>query len=275
MHGAGQRAEARWRLAPLMARKTLLLGVLALAMAAVFIRLGVWQLDRRQQRLAVNALVEERRNAPPVPPASLPADASRARYRRVLIRGKLDYAREFIYTGRTHNGSPGVNLLTPLRRAGHDTAILVNRGWVYSGSASEVDLDRWREGDSIAGTGYVLMFTRPDGRGASVGGDPRKVRQLDREYIEARLPYPVAPYIVMLTGIDSSRVAPGAASLARLAVPALDEGPHLSYAIQWFSFALIAIAGTAVLIRSERATRSALPGDDGRAAHVVRGQRED
>ena len=38
---------------------------------------------------------------------------------------------------------------------------------------------------------------------------------------------------------------------ARLPPPALDEGPHLSYAIQWFSFAAIAlIGGTAVAVRN-------------------------
>ena len=48
-------------------------------------------------------------------------------------------------TGRTRSGSPGVHILTPLRIPESDTALLVNRGWVYSPDARTVDLTRWRE----------------------------------------------------------------------------------------------------------------------------------
>jgi cytochrome oxidase assembly protein ShyY1 len=35
-------------------------------------------------------------------------------------------------------------------------------------------------------------------------------------------------------------------------LPDLSEGPHLSYAIQWFCFAAVAVAGAAILVRRER-----------------------
>jgi cytochrome oxidase assembly protein ShyY1 len=38
----------------------------------------------------------------------------------------------------------------------------------------------------------------------------------------------------------------------RLTIPALDEGPHQSYAIQWFSFALVAVVGGVALSRRPR-----------------------
>jgi cytochrome oxidase assembly protein ShyY1 len=36
------------------------------------------------------------------------------------------------------------------------------------------------------------------------------------------------------------------------APPALDEGPHESYAVQWFSFAAVALVGAGAFVRSER-----------------------
>lgn len=36
-----------------------------------------------------------------------------------------------------------------------------------------------------------------------------------------------------------------------VAVPALDEGPHLSYALQWFAFTVIAGVGLVILIRND------------------------
>jgi len=40
--------------------------------------------------------------------------------------------------------------------------------------------------------------------------------------------------------------------IARLTVPPLDEGPHLSYAIQWFAFATVALVGAGFVIRQAR-----------------------
>src|SRR6266487_35375 len=55
------------------------------------------------------------------------------------------------------------------------------------------------------------------------------------------------PFVIQLETRD-----PLAGLPRRWPLPALDNGPHLSYAIQWFSFAVIALVGTAVLIRRGR-----------------------
>ena len=62
------------------------------------------------------------------------------------------------------------------------------------------------------------------------------------------VPYPVAPVYVVVLG--DSAIAPD--RLARLTVPPLGEGPHLNYAIQWFAFALIALAGAGVVVKQSR-----------------------
>jgi surfeit locus 1 family protein len=62
------------------------------------------------------------------------------------------------------------------------------------------------------------------------------------------LPYPVSPLYLVATDADTTK--PVVERVVRLPPPALDEGPHLSYAIQWFAFAAIAlIGGTAVAVR--------------------------
>jgi cytochrome oxidase assembly protein ShyY1 len=71
----------------------------------------------------------------------------------------------------------------------------------------------------------------------------------------AMLPYPIAnAYVVAtVTAADSAvREARGDVLPVRLAPPPLDEGSHLSYAFQWFAFATIAIAGAAVVHRTNR-----------------------
>jgi cytochrome oxidase assembly protein ShyY1 len=43
---------------------------------------------------------------------------------------------------------------------------------------------------------------------------------------------------------------------ARRDLPVLDDGPHRGYAMQWFSFALIAIAGAGIVVYRERQQRA-------------------
>jgi surfeit locus 1 family protein len=224
--------------------------VLSLAMALLCLRLGVWQVSRLYERRASNAFIAHRLHEPPVSLAQLPRDTAALRFRRVTVHGTYDYAHELVLTTRTRNGSPGVNVLTPVRIAGSDTALLVNRGWVYSPDGVHVDLTRWREGDSAIVLGFAVPPNgRRDGRGAVRSPTRRNAyRWLDFTAISATVPYPVYPFVVVLE--DGSTPSP--TRLPRIAPPPLDEGPHLSYAIQWFSFATIAVVGMVVFIRRVR-----------------------
>lgn len=105
--------------------------VFALAVAALFVRLGFWQLARLRERRAQNAIIASRRALPPVelPMHRLQADALRDR--RAHAAGRYDYAHERVWTGRTYEGAPGVALLTPLRLS-DGSAVYVDRGFVSS-----------------------------------------------------------------------------------------------------------------------------------------------
>ena len=85
--------------------------------AAVCILLGCWQIRRLWARQKANDIVAARRFAPEVELDSLPRDTAAAHFRRVHLRGIYDNAQEIIYTLRGRNGSPGINILTPLLRA--------------------------------------------------------------------------------------------------------------------------------------------------------------
>jgi len=221
----------------------------ALVAAAIFVRFGLWQVSRLHERQARNAMVIAQQRGTPVAFAALPGDTTAAHYRPVRVVGRYDYGHELVLASRTHNGSPGVELLTPVRGAGSDLAVLVNRGWVYSPDGGTVDLARWREADSADVTGYIELYSADAGSTVAVSG-PRIVRRISRAEIAAKVPYPVAPYYVVETG-----GAPSANRPVRRDVPALDDGPHRSYAIQWFSFAAIALGGAAAVVLRERQAR--------------------
>lgn len=243
-----------------MSKRTIAFVIVAILGAALFARLGVWQLHRLAERRALNARVEARMALAPVPVRDVPADTADARYRRVRVDGVADYAHELALTGRSREGSPGVWLITPVRAPGEDTAVLVARGWAYSPDGSTVDLARWREGDTLRLDGYVETFPPPRSGPIASPERPYAVHRLDPRWLRERLGYPIRPFYVMALADSATPAATYAArqgettdsAPARFTLPALDEGPHRSYAIQWFSFAAIALVGTGIMVFRER-----------------------
>lgn len=240
-----------------MNRRTLAFAVFAIAVALGCVRLGFWQLSRLAERRARNAAIAARLDAPPVPLATALADSASAEDRQVQFAGVFDYEHEVVYTSRTRRGSPGVQLITPMRLA-DGSAVLVNRGWVYSPNGISVDLSKWREGDSATVNGYLQAFAPSVASGpVSTPSSLRAVRHLVRDSLAALVPYPVAPLVVMRR--DGAGDTGEVKHPFRVDLPALDEGPHKSYAIQWFAFAAIGLVGTGAVLARARKSAPAAP----------------
>jgi surfeit locus 1 family protein len=234
---------------------TLFFTLFALAVSLGCIRLGFWQLERLRERRQTNAQVLARLGEAPLLLENLPRNSS-VRFRRVTTTGRYDFANEFVQTTRTRNGAPGVHIITPLRRPGSDTAVLVNRGWAYTPDGMKVDLGVFRE-DSIAMIdGFVEEFSTAAGM-VSTPSVERAVRRLDRDSIAARLPYPIASVVLVQQKDSGEFVAVDRGTPVRVEPPRLDEGPHRAYAIQWFGFALVGIAGSVIVLQRDRKRHSA------------------
>jgi surfeit locus 1 family protein len=223
--------------------------VFAIAISSACVRLGFWQVARLHQRQARNAAVVARLSQPAEPLAGITSDTG-VRFRRVWVEGRYDFDHELVYATRPLNGSPGVNMLTPLRLNGSDSAVLVNRGWVYSPNGMTIDRARWREPDSGRVSGFVEEYVKADVP-ISTSSVAEAVRRLDRDSIQARVPYPLAGVIVVQEADSGLRAAARKGIPVRVEPPPLDEGPHRSYAIQWFGFALVGFAGTGLVVVRE------------------------
>jgi surfeit locus 1 family protein len=232
---------------------------LAVVFAIIFSSLGFWQLRRLAERRAQNAMLLSRRSLAPASIGSLPRDTAVAHFRRVKLQGAYDYSREFALTLRTRNGSPGVNIITPLRLPGSDTVLVVNRGWIYAPDGMTAELGHWREPDPTNAIGVVETFPPPNPYAPASPNRTHSYRWLDRATLSRDLREPVAPYYVVIApdstvpyGAVNARSAaetPAAEAPPRIEPRALDEGPHKSYAFQWFSFAAISLIGMTIFIR--------------------------
>ncbi len=229
--------------APRITRAGILGSLLVLIVAATCVRLGFWQLHRLAERRARNAVIAARMITPSAVLERATSDTAGLTFRHAAVRGTFDDQHTIVWAGRSFQGDPGVYVLTPVTLPGGG-ALLVNRGWLPSPDAATVDLASYRVDGPAQLQGILVPFpvsTRSD-------TVTRAVRyHLDYEAIARSLPYALEPLMLQVTQADS-RTLPRA-----LPPPALDEGPHFSYAVQWFSFAVIGIVGWIVLLwRGER-----------------------
>lgn len=244
-----RRRAARW--VPLLMAGVLLL---AAGMGA----LGFWQLHRMQQRRAESATIQVRLARPPLDLNALPA-AQPQEYEPVQATGTYDFAAEIVLRNRTHLDAPGVRVLTPLRLAGSEKAVLVDRGWI---PYTEAEPARRKVFQTPAAEVTVRGIARaPQVRSRPfLPVDPTLSPQLPRldawfwvdlDQIQEQMPYPLLPFFIEAAPAQDPAVLP----ISGYTVD-LSEGAHLIYAIQWFSFTAILLIGTAVLWRQGRRDRA-------------------
>jgi surfeit locus 1 family protein len=157
--------------------------------------------------------------------------------RRVTVIGRYDHAAELVIRGQSEGGVPGVRIVTPFRPLRGDTAILVQRGYVASADARRVDLGGIREEGVKTVSGIAIALPDTGVQGEPLEQDGQLTwRRVDLAAVRARLPYPLHGWLILQTPDSGLPTLP-----RRDDPPALDDGPHLSYAVQWFAFAITAV----------------------------------
>ncbi|HKP74728.1 MAG TPA: SURF1 family protein [Longimicrobiaceae bacterium] len=227
-----------------------------LVMCGICVRLGFWQLDRLAQRRARNHAIEAAGRMPVLAwdaatAEAIERDPRRFVNRRLRATGTFDPAGEVVLRGRAYDGTPGVHLVTPLVVPGVPRALLVNRGWVPSPDAATVDARRFAEpgGRTVEGVlQEVPRGTRNGGQPARTASGATTYLRLDLDVLRRGEPHPIASlYLQQLSTADSATRLP-----VRVPLPPAGNGPHLSYAVQWFSFAIIGVVGLIVVALRRR-----------------------
>lgn len=234
--------------------------LIVLAAMAFMAGLGVWQLDRLEQRRAYNAQLEAKLASPPltVDGNELPEAPADLVDRQAVVSGEYDYAHQIALKNQSYQGQPGVHLVTPLRIDGSNSAILINRGWV---PYQEGTPERWAQFDEPAPAqllGYLQKSQKlPNGATTQIPETPQSAwYRLDIEAIAPQMPYSLLPvYLDLAPEMERSRTA-----LPVRVEPEIEisEGSHLSYALQWFAFALIAGIVYVSLVRRQESGQDAL-----------------
>ncbi len=215
-----------------------LMAVAAVAGMAATFSLGLWQWGRAQQRLSLQAATESRHALPPLAQGAL-LDAPGSPdllHRQVTLRGQWLAQHTVYLDNRQMQGRPGFYVVTPLRLAGHDAAVLVQRGWVPRNFADRAQLPPV---DTPSGEVTVTGRIAPaPARLYEFDGAPAgPIRQnLDLAAFRAETGLPLVDGSVMQTGTASEGL------LREWPAPASGADKNYGYAFQWWALcALILI----------------------------------
>jgi surfeit locus 1 family protein len=224
-----------------------LMAATLLALAALFVALGVWQVERRAWKLRLIAAVDQRVHAPPRPAPGPDqwqgVSADNTAYAHVRVHGLLLNRQATLVQAVTDYGA-GFWVLTPLKTDAGWT-VLVNRGFVPP---------ERRTAATVGPAGPVtliglLRITEPKG-GFLRSNDPAANRWYSRDVAviaRARRLSQVAPYFIDADATPN----PGGYPIGGLTVIAFPNS-HLSYALTWFTMAILSVVGLVLLLRRER-----------------------
>jgi cytochrome oxidase assembly protein ShyY1 len=232
---------------------------------ACFTLLAPWQFRRDDERQARNDAVAESFHSPPVPleqllpdPTAEPPDLHE--WRQVTLTGSYLADAEAVARLRTVQGEPAFEVLTPFRLSS-GTVVLVDRGFVRPARGNPGGGPGNGRGNQVpdyaeppAGEVTVTGRLRRDEvdserREAFDEGGHRQVYAVDSATVGRAAGLTIRPGYVQLNSGQ-----PGV--LGALPLPRLDAGPHLSYALQWLAFGVMALIGWFLLMRREAAERA-------------------
>jgi len=239
----------------MFSRRWLLATLLVLAGVALCIRLGIWQLDRLEQRRTFNAHVEAMWDAEPLTLTGLSSeDLTMQEYRAVQVSGTYDFDHQVALRNQYFESQYGYDLLTPLL-LDDGSAVLVERGWVPAdGNDSPAEWHQYDQPGRVTVKGQIRLGQDKPAFGSvpdptltpgQTSLDFWNIVNLDR--IQQQLPYQLIPVFVQPDTNPQNTDPP---ILFQPEIE-LSEGPHLGYAGQWFMFAAILVFGYPFYLRKQ------------------------
>jgi surfeit locus 1 family protein len=243
----------------MFSRAWLLATLLVLAGTAFCIRMGIWQLERLEQRRAFNAQVESMRAEKLLDlNQNLPADISSMEWRAVTVSGTYDFENQIALRNQFNGDQYGYHLITPLRFGDPSTrfasgqaAVLVDRGFIPAdGNSNPADWRAYDEAGQVTLTGQIRLGQEKPAFGGVADADADHLdvwNNLNVERISAQSPYPILTVYIQPNKIENDTAPP----IPFQPVVELTEGPHFGYALQWFSFATILFVGYPFFLRKQ------------------------
>lgn len=251
----------------MFSKRWILTTLLVLAGTALCIRLGVWQLDRLEQRRAFNSQVESMRAMPVLDlNRETEINVTQMEWRPVRAVGIYDFENQTALRNQYNGDQVGYHLITPLLLADTSTAlsaggkaVLVDRGWIPAdGNSTPADWRKYDEPGEVTVTGQIRLGSGKPAFGGvadALPGDGQRLEvwnNLDVAKMSEQSPYPLLPVYIQPDADPSDTEPP----IPYQPILDLTEGPHFGYALQWFAFAAILFFGYPFYLRKQESERA-------------------
>ncbi len=232
--------------------------LIGLVLVISFCSLGMWQLDRAEQKRQLATDLNERKQQSPLVLNEYNVDSLKAKdfeHRTLTATGTYLPHKTVFVENRKHRGKTGFYVITPLLVADTGGLLLVNRGWVQADTRLALPV--------IDTPGNVVMVTGM----ATVPAEPvldLRPDQLDHNSDIQRWPFftlerfkqwsrePAFPWLLLLSADSDSGF------VRRWPKPRVDDSMHIGYALQWFAFAIIVLLIWTKLSFIKQANREAV-----------------
>ena len=232
--------------------------LITLILLPILICLGLWQLERAEQKqdIIANYLLRSQTVLANLQP--IHANPEDYRYYQAELRGHYDNAHTFLLDNQIHAGRPGYQVLTPFIAEQVTTPILINRGWIPLGTRrNQLPTIAPVHGQhTLNGTIYV-----PHGQAFTLSNKreenplwPRRVQTLDINQLAQQLNYAISPYVLRLAPDQKTGF------IRDWPIVSMKPSKHVAYAVQWF-----ALAATLLILFVIVTIRRRDPDDDTRA----------
>ncbi len=230
----------------------MLLHVTVVATIVLMINLGLWQFDRYHERLDFNEIVSARIDAQPqdlnkllleIETGTMPANE--AEWLNVFASGEYLDKQTVNAVNRSQGGFSGVDPLTPMRVAGGNQLVLVNRGFIAQSAQNQESAPAPVGTVEILGRVRVSEVRKTGGLSDPSDGVLKEVINIDLNRLGQQiqdLNTEIFIEVLKSNPADSMLLVP-------IADPILSSGSHLSYTAQWFIFSVFVAAGWVVVVR--------------------------
>ncbi len=229
-----------------------LLHVTVVAPIVLMINLGLWQFGRYHERLDFNEIVSARIEAQPQDLNELLLEietstksANEAEWLNVFTSGEYLDQQTVNAVNRSQGGFSGVDPLTPMRIAGGNHLVLINRGFIAQSAQNQESAPAPVGTVEILGRVRVSEVRKTGGLSDPADGVLKEVINIDLNRLAQQIQdHNTEIFIEVLKSnpADSMLLVP-------IADPILSSGSHLSYTAQWFIFSVFVAAGWVVVVR--------------------------
>jgi surfeit locus 1 family protein len=215
-------------------------GLVTILLLPVLVSLGLWQLDRAEQKRGLYEQFATRQSAEIVDlnrDRIIRNNKSEIIWRHIKLSGRFAAQTDILLDNQVVNHVPGYYVFTVLKLTDENEWVLVNRGWLPAGADRSIAPEISTPADEVE---LAAVATDVPATGILLGNE--NTEYLDNRFI--RVQKIDIEEISKLTGLELlpfvARLEPGSdhGFVRQWIMPGSGEEKHLGYAFQWFALAL-------------------------------------